>query len=100
MNATPRWNAHGSSGCMPTAAPTRSTYPQQAAEFERRMRGDLPADFTARLPALLQAIAAKSDAVATRKAGQNALDASAPLLPEIFGGSADLTGSKLTNFKG
>jgi transketolase len=38
--------------------------------------------------------------VATRKASQNALDALAPLLPEFFGGSADLTGSNLTNFKG
>jgi transketolase len=56
--------------------------------------------FAAQLPALLGAIAAKPDAVATRKASQNALDGLAPLLPEFFGGSADLTGSNLTNFTG
>ncbi|MBK8738613.1 MAG: transketolase [Betaproteobacteria bacterium] len=78
----------------------RAAYPQQAAEFERRMHGDLPADFAARLPGLLEAIAARPEPVATRKASQNALDALAPLLPEFLGGSADLTGSNLTNFKG
>jgi transketolase len=49
---------------------------------------------------LLEAIAANATAFATRKSSQNALDAMAPLLPEFFGGSADLTGSNLTNFKG
>jgi transketolase len=78
----------------------RAQYPLEAAEFERRMAGDLLPDFTARLPELLAAIAAKPEAVATRKASQNALDAIAPLVPEFFGGSADLTGSNLTNFKG
>jgi transketolase len=78
----------------------RAAYPQEAAEFERRMRGELPAEFTAKLPDLLAAIAAKPEAFATRKSSQNALDALAPLLPEFFGGSADLTGSNLTNFKG
>jgi transketolase len=78
----------------------RETFPAEAAEFERRMRGELPADWSAKLPALFASIAAKTDAIATRKASQNALDAIAPLLPEFFGGSADLTGSNLTNFKG
>ena len=78
----------------------RTLYPTQAAEFERRMAGDLPLALTDKLPSVLAAIAAKSDAVATRKASQNALDALAPLVPEFFGGSADLTGSNLTNFKG
>jgi transketolase len=77
----------------------RSQYPLEAAEFERRMRGDLLADYAARLPQLFEAVAAKADAVATRKASQNALDLLAPLVPEFFGGSADLTGSNLTNFK-
>jgi len=77
----------------------RSQYPLEAAEFERRMAGDLLADYAARLPQLFEAIAAKADAVATRKASQNALDLLAPLVPEFFGGSADLTGSNLTNFK-
>ncbi len=78
----------------------RSHFPAQAAEFERRMAGSLPTAFPDRLPEVLATIAAKADAFATRKASQNALDALAPLLPEFFGGSADLTGSNLTNFKG
>ncbi|AOW14505.1 transketolase [Hydrogenophaga crassostreae] len=78
----------------------RAQYPQDAAEFERRMSGGLLPDFADRLPAIFNAIANKPDAIATRKASQNALDALAPLLPELFGGSADLTGSNLTNFKG
>jgi transketolase len=77
----------------------RSQYPALAAEFERRMAGDLSANWAAQLPALLEGIAANSTAFATRKSSQNALDAIAPLLPEFFGGSADLTGSNLTNFK-
>jgi transketolase len=75
-------------------------YPQAAAEFERRMAGDLLPAFADKLPSVLASIAARPEAVATRKASQNALDALAPLLPEFFGGSADLTGSNLTNFKG
>jgi transketolase len=78
----------------------RAQYPAEAAEFERRMAGDLLPTFAAQLPERLAAIAAKPDAFATRKSSQNALDALAPLLPEFFGGSADLTGSNLTNFKG
>ena len=78
----------------------RTEFPAEAAEFERRMAGELPADFEARLPALFESIAAKTDPVATRKASQNALDAFSALVPEFFGGSADLTGSNLTNFKG
>jgi transketolase len=78
----------------------RVQYPLEAAEFERRMAGDLLPDFAAKLPGLLATIAARPDPVATRKASQNALDLLAPLVPEFFGGSADLTGSNLTNFKG
>ncbi len=77
-----------------------AAFPSEAAEFTRRMRGELPADFARRLGPVLRAIADKPEVVATRKASQNALDALAPLLPELFGGSADLTGSNLTNFKG
>ena len=78
----------------------RTLYPAQAAEFERRMAGDLLPAFAEKLPEVLAAIAAKADAVATRKASQNALDGLNALVPEFFGGSADLTGSNLTNFKG
>jgi transketolase len=78
----------------------RSLYPDAAAEFERRMAGDLLGAFADMLPEVFATIAAKADPLATRKASQNALDALAPLLPEFFGGSADLTGSNLTNFRG
>ena len=78
----------------------RAAYPEKAAEFERRMKGDLLPAFAEKLPAIFAAIAGNAAAVATRKASQNALDVLAPLLPEFFGGSADLTGSNLTNFKG
>jgi transketolase len=78
----------------------RAQFPKEAAEFERRVKGELPAGLAAAVTASFQAIAAKADPVATRKASQNALDALAPGLPEFFGGSADLTGSNLTNFKG
>ncbi len=77
----------------------RTLYPAEAAEFERRMQGELLPEFSARLPQIFETIAARTDAIATRKASQNALDLLAPLLPEFFGGSADLTGSNLTNFK-
>jgi transketolase len=78
----------------------QAAFPAEAAEFERRMRGDLPTGWTEKLPGIFAVLAAREDAVATRKASQIALDHLAPLLPEFFGGSADLTGSNLTNFKG
>ncbi|MBZ8142300.1 transketolase [Rubrivivax gelatinosus] len=78
----------------------RAEYPAQAAEFERRMAGELPAGYAERAAEAVAKLAASAGTVATRKASQLALDALAPLLPEIFGGSADLTGSNLTNFKG
>jgi transketolase len=78
----------------------RAKYPEKAAEFTRRMAGDLLPAFAEKLPGLLEGIAANATAFATRKSSQNALDALAPLVPEFFGGSADLTGSNLTNFKG
>jgi transketolase len=78
----------------------RTQYPLEAAEFERRVAGHLLPGLADKLPALLATIAARPDTIATRKASQNALDVLAPLVPEFFGGSADLTGSNLTNFKG
>ncbi len=78
----------------------RAQHPAQAAEFERRMTGHLLPAFAEQLPKLLAAIADRPEAVATRKASQNALDSLSVLVPEFFGGSADLTGSNLTNFKG
>ncbi|MDM7944368.1 MAG: transketolase [Hydrogenophaga sp.] len=78
----------------------RAAFPGEAAEFERRMAGELHAGFAPALASVFEGVAARTDAVATRKASQNALDALNTLVPEFFGGSADLTGSNLTNFKG
>ncbi|MDR3532395.1 MAG: transketolase [Rhodopila sp.] len=75
-------------------------FPAEAAEFRRRVSGALPADFAAKADAALAEAAAMTDAIATRKASQNAITAFAPFMPEFFGGSADLTGSNLTNWKG
>ncbi len=75
----------------------RSAYPSLAAEFERRMAGDLPANFEQTLSAALEQTVAKAETVATRKASQLALEAFTAALPELLGGSADLTGSNLTN---
>jgi transketolase len=72
-------------------------YPELAAEFERRQRRELPAGWPAAVQAALAA--ANPKPVATRKASQDALDALAPGLPELVGGSADLTGSNLTRHK-
>lgn len=83
-----------------TFAAYQSAHPELAAEFIRRSNKQLPANFAEKLSEVYAQIAQKTDPVATRKASQNALDALAPLLPEFFGGSADLTGSNLTNFKG
>ena len=77
----------------------QAKFPEAAAEFQRRMRGELSETYRKSLSDIIAAIASKTDAIATRKASQNALDVLAPLLPEFFGGSADLTGSNLTNFK-
>jgi transketolase len=78
----------------------RALFPQEAAEFERRIAGTLPAPFQERAMRLFDEAAQESQPVATRKASQIALDALAPAVPELFGGSADLTASNLTNFKG
>lgn len=75
-------------------------YSELAAEFKRRLAGDLPADFEEHVMNALCEAQAKAETVATRKASQKALDALAPHLPELLGGSADLTGSNLTNWKG
>ncbi|TSE28926.1 Transketolase 1 [Tepidimonas charontis] len=77
-----------------------TAYPREAAELQRRWAGELPADWAERVAAWVAEVGAQRDAVATRKASQQALDRLATALPELFGGSADLTASNLTNFKG
>ncbi len=74
-------------------------HPAEAAEFRRRMAGELPADFAARTQAMIDEANAKAESIATRKASQNALEVLVPLLPELIGGSADLAGSNLTMTK-
>jgi transketolase len=78
----------------------RGAFPQLAAEFQRRAHGVLPVRYLDARTQLAHQAATASAPVATRKASQQALDALAPLLPELFGGSADLTSSNLTNFRG
>ncbi len=75
-------------------------HPEGAREFRRRMAGELPALWKEHCAALLEKINAKAETVATRKASQNALEGLAPVLPELVGGSADLTGSNLTLWSG
>jgi transketolase len=77
-----------------------AAYPAEAAEFTRRMKGELPANWSAHLAQAVSAINTKGETVATRKASQIAINALASALPEFLGGSADLTGSNLTNWTG
>ena len=76
----------------------KNKYPELASELQRRMQGDLSKDFAATLNAYLKTCESKAESVATRKASQNAIEALAPEVPEFMGGSADLTGSNLTNW--
>ena len=75
-------------------------HPDLAAEFRRRMAGDLPANWQQAVASLVAAAGAKAETVATRKASQLAITGIAPVLPELIGGSADLMGSVFTNWPG
>ena len=76
----------------------QTQYPAEAAEFVRRMNGDLPQNFAAHLAAALQTVCEKGEKIATRKASQNSIEVLAQVLPELVGGSADLTPSNLTDW--
>src|SRR5690606_27527375 len=91
-SAEAEWNAR--------LAAYRNAHPAQAAELERRLSGALPAQFDAVAARLVAEARAKAESVASRKASQYAIEAFAPALPEMLGGSADLTGSNLTAWKG
>lgn len=78
----------------------KAAYPELAKEFERRLAGDLPDQWDAAVMDAVCQAAEAAETVATRKASQKALNALAPVLPELLGGSADLTGSNLTNWSG
>ncbi|SDY79391.1 transketolase [Nitrosomonas sp. Nm58] len=75
-------------------------YPAEAAEFERRMTGELPANWFEYADSVINRVNAKGETIATRKASQNAIEGLAPVLPELVGGSADLAGSNLTLWSG
>jgi len=77
-----------------------NAHPDLAAEFRRRLAGELPADWQAHANAYIRKLQAEGPVVASRKASQMALDAFGPKLPELIGGSADLAGSNLTIWKG
>ena len=78
----------------------QAQYPKLAAEFERRMAGRLPENFDAHIQAALAETAQKAEKIATRKASQNSIEVLAKVLPELVGGSADLTPSNLTDWSG
>jgi transketolase len=77
-----------------------AAHPELAAEFKRRMAGDLPANWEADAAKFIADVNAKAESPATRKASQNSLNGYGPLLPEFLGGSADLTPSNLTAWSG
>ncbi len=78
----------------------RAAHPQLAGEFERRMAGELPRDFEETLIGAMAEFGASRETMASRKASQKVLAMLAPKVPELLGGSADLTGSNLTDFAG
>ena len=99
------WNAKAAGAKQQAAwnerfAAYRKAYPELAAEFERRMRGELSTGYAAQSAEALKAIVDKAEVIATRKSSQNAIQALAPLVPEFIGGSADLAPSNLTMWKG
>ncbi|HCS13884.1 MAG TPA: transketolase [Zetaproteobacteria bacterium] len=75
-------------------------YPAEAAEFKRRINGQLSADWEAGADAYIAAVDAKGETIASRKASQNAIEGLAKITPEFLGGSADLAGSNLTLWSG
>ncbi len=78
----------------------KAAYPELAAEFERRMNGELPANWAQVADDFIKQVNGKAESIASRKASQNAITGYAPALPEFLGGSADLTPSNLTNWPG
>ncbi|HEB55337.1 MAG TPA: transketolase [Gammaproteobacteria bacterium] len=78
----------------------KADYPELAAEFERRMNGELPTDWAAKSADFVNAVNDKAETIATRQASLKSIEGYAALLPEIFGGSADLGCSNLTEWSG
>ena len=78
----------------------KSAHPEKAAEYERRMAGELPDNWNADASSYVDSVVSKGESIASRKASQNALNGLGPLLPEFLGGSADLAGSNYTIWSG
>ncbi|SKA30674.1 transketolase [Photobacterium toruni] len=100
-----KWNAIEAGNAKETAweqkfAAYSAAYPQLAAEFTRRMNGDLPTNWDAETSKIITDLQANPANIASRKASQNALEAYGQLLPEFMGGSADLAPSNLTMWSG
>ena len=100
------WNAHEDSGRKNEAAwqsmfmQYEQEYPELAMEFMRRVSGQLYGDFSEMADGFIQSCVDKAESIATRKASQNAIAAFGEFMPELIGGSADLTGSNLTSWSG
>ena len=99
------WDARGAGAAAEAAwrhtlADYGKSHPELHAEFERRMRGELPGDFGEHIRRLMTRTHAKAATLATRKASQEAIEGIAPVLPELIGGSADLASSNLTMWSG
>lgn len=99
------WNAKDKGAAKEAEWNTRlaaykAAHPELGVELERRLSGQLPADWQAKAGAYVDSINAKAEKVATRKASQNCLNGYGPLLPEFLGGSADLACSNLTLWSG
>jgi transketolase len=78
----------------------KKAFPQEADEFVRRMSGKLPENFESEMDKFIAKTQEEMPNIASRKASQNAIEAMGPIVPELLGGSADLTGSNLTNWSG
>ena len=78
----------------------KAAFPELAAEYERRMSGDLPADWSAKSAEYIASVNADAKSPATRQASLASIEAYSPMLPEMFGGSADLGCSNLTEWSG
>ena len=99
------WDARGHGAKLEGAwrerfAAYAKQHPALAADFGRRIAGELPASWQAESASLVERIHAKAEAIATRKASQNAIEGLGKLLPQLVGGSADLAGSNLTLWSG
>jgi transketolase len=99
------WNARDKGGKAEAAwnerfAAYQSAHPKLAAEYERRMAGKLPTDWAEKSAAFVASVDGKAESLATRQASLKSIEGYAPLLPEIFGGSADLGCSNLTEWSG